>query len=172
MKRRDWISLFLLFHLFVIVIYPNRELLFSRWAAPLISPYVNFFEFSGEWNFFAPEPGPPPLYLEWDVQDEKGEELGTERFPNPQHGYFFLDRQNRRAAVARFMFSGEDRYIRVWGEYVCRENPRAHSVRLWRVVLDVPGMSDVAEGKKQIADYNVVERRSVGNVYCSDMRLR
>lgn len=160
------LSAFLLFHLAVIIIVPNKQTYISGRFASVFMPYANLFEFSSGWSFFAPEPGPPPIYLEWALLDKNGEEIGQGRWPEVKDPYFFRDRQNRRIAATRFMASDDTHAEKMMVPVLCASDPRVHSVRLWKLVVGLPTLTDVADGKRTIGDEQDLDRRAVSLDFC------
>lgn len=160
------LSLFLVFHLFAIILAPNRESHLTTWSAPVIEPYLDVLSLSATWNFFAPDPGPPPIFLEWELLDQKGGPVELGRVPAQQSPYFLRERQNRRLVSTRFMIFSNDRIEGIMVPYLCRDSKSVHSVRLWRVMHSIPSLSEVAEGKRKIGDEKNTDRRLVSHSYC------
>src|SRR6476469_7797231 len=92
---KAFLSLFLVFHLSAVVLAPNCQTYLGKVAAPLFEPYLNFFEFMASWSFFAPDPGPPPVFIEWESVDKNSTTLESNRWPILPNPYFFRERQNR-----------------------------------------------------------------------------
>jgi hypothetical protein len=160
------LSVFILFQLTVVILGPNCENYVCTKLSPVIVPYANFFEMTSKWSFFAPEPGPPPVFVEYELLDVKGEAIQKSRFPEAQNPYFIRERQNRRIASVEFMMPGEDRVEKVMVPYLCSHHPDAQSIKLWRVAYSVPSMEDVAKEKRKIGDEINIERRIVSHTFC------
>lgn len=160
------LSVFIVFQLTVVLLAPNSDHYVGTKLKPFVEPYANFFELTNKWSFFAPEPGPPPVFVEYELLDSKGESIRIARYPEEKNPYFLRDRQNRRIASVEFMMPGEDRVEKVMVPYLCGKNPQADSVKLWRIAYQIPTMEDVASGKRQIGDDVNLERRVVSHTFC------
>jgi hypothetical protein len=134
----------------------------------MIQPYVNVFELSSGWSFFAPEPGPPPVYIEWEKLAKDGRLIETGRWPDVKDPYFFRDRQNRRIAAARYMINGDSRADRMLTPYLCAQEPKAHAIRLWRLVAGIPGLFEVTGGTRTIYDEKALERNALSMSFCDE----
>lgn len=165
---RALLSVAIVWHLAAILIAPNKDTYLALKAAPLIEPYVNFLELASSWNFFAPDPGPPPIYVEWEVLDSKLGTLERGRWPETADPYFLRERQNRRIASARFMAFSDTRTEQILLPYLCRTRAGtgAHSIRLWRTVYTIPGIKEVVDGKRTIGDDVGVDRHWVSHSFC------
>ncbi len=164
--RRAILSVALLFQLAVVLIGPNKETYHGFLLAPILEPAFNALEFGPNWSFFAPDPGPAPIRLEWEIVDAKNSIVRTGYFPEDGYPYFFNERQTRRVALARFFYFADDRHLSVWASWVCRSNPDANSVRLWKAEGSIPNLFKVQAGEEEIAAPTFNERKSVGNVFC------
>jgi len=160
------LSVFIVFQLTVVLLAPNGDHYIGTLLKPVIEPYANFFELTNKWSFFAPDPGPPPVFVEYEVLAKHEETITQARFPQEKNPYFIRDRQNRRIASVEFMMPGEDRVEKVMVPYLCGKFPEAESVKLWRVAYQVPPIEDVASGKRKIGDEVNMERRVVSHTFC------
>jgi hypothetical protein len=165
--RRLVLSAFLSFHLFCILLAPNRGTYlgaaFSRW----VEPYVDFLGLGWGWSFFAPEPGPPPTFIEWHAQDAKGRGLSDGSFPSREETFLLRERQNQRVSVARYAAMSEEGVRSLFGPWLCARTPGASRVELWRAVEPIPSLQEITLGKRAI--FGAIERRrdSVGRFDCS-----
>jgi hypothetical protein len=167
--RRAFLSVALLFQLAIVLIGPNKETYHGFLLQPVLEPVFNIFEFGSNWSFFAPDPGPSPIRLEWEILDARGGVLRSDFFPKEGYPYWINERQTRRVSLARFFYFSDERHLSVWGDWICRSNPDAKGVRLWKAIGTLPNLFDVRTGEKTIAsgaDYG--ERASVGNVFCDE----
>ena len=163
---RAALSLLLVFHLFCVLLAPNAETHLGKRAAPIVEPYLDALGLSSSWSFFAPEPGPPPLYLEWEALGADGKLIEKRRWPDSPDPYFLRERQNRRIAFAGFLNSSDERARKVMGPYLCRTVPGARLVKLWRLMQPIPSLTDVASGRRRIGDEVGSERRRVREYAC------
>lgn len=164
--RRAILSVVLLFQLAVVTIGPNKETYHGLLLAPIFEPAFNALEFGQNWSFFAPDPGPAPVRLEWEILNDHSEVLRTGFFPEEGYPYFINERQTRRVALARFFFFSDERHLNVWSSWICRSNPDASGVRLWKAEGKIPNLFKVQAGEEAIELPVFGERKSVGNVFC------
>lgn len=124
-KRRVFISLFLLFHLFVILVwaFPANPAPI-RFARFLVGPYMNWSGLFQNWNLFAPDPQSVNAYLDAEITCRNGEKK-IWKFPMPQdYGYYrryFLSRQLKWSADNL----RQDRLSPLWPDaarYIARRN--------------------------------------------------
>lgn len=163
---RILLSLLLIFHLLCVLVAPNKDTYLGHRVAKGVEPYVNFLGLSSPWNFFAPDPGPPPLFLEWEVLDRLGKPVSHGRWPELPDPFFLRERQNRRIAFARFLVMSSAHAEQVMRPYLCKSVENADSVRLWRVVYTIPNLYDVADGKRRIGDDTGATRTWVSHSFC------
>jgi hypothetical protein len=168
LPKWTWLlTLYLLFHLFVIFITPNSQNYFGYRLIHVFKPYINFFEFSSDWTFFSPDPA-PPLYIEYKVFDRDGKEMSSGTFPESGNPFILGDRQIRRISAARFMLLGDGTAQKTLAPYLCVKNEGAFSVRLTRVYEYPPHMIDIIEGKKDVRDTSGTVRSEIGMEFCDD----
>ncbi|RYZ67666.1 MAG: hypothetical protein EOP09_10660 [Proteobacteria bacterium] len=163
--RRILIHGFILFQLLVVVVTPNRDSFLGQKVNPFIEPYINFFEFASSWNFFAPDPGPPPLKLEWELLDQSGRTVSDGEFPGKE-SFFFHDLETRRVAITRFFVYSDERHLGVWGDYLCRQHPEANGFRLWKAVGSIANLFEVQSGNREVSDPGEFTRTAVGTHFC------
>jgi hypothetical protein len=160
------LSLFIAFQLMVMVLGPNGRNHLGEQLAPIVNPYLAFFELTQQWSFFAPEPGPPPVFIEYALLDAQGDELHKGRFPDMEHQPFLRERLNRRIAATEYMILDEVRTERIMLPYLCRKFPDAKSVRLWRLSYTIPSMAEVVGGKRLIGDEVDLDRHEISTSFC------
>lgn len=169
-SKTKWIqaglSLFLVYHLFALFIAPNSQTYLGYQVKAFVEPYLSLLEMVSGWNFFAPDPGPPPIFLEWDLLDDKGVAYERGRFPDFPSRFFWRERQNRRITLSRFMVNDDSHSERMFIPYLCEQNPKAHGVRLWKTSLTIPSLMEVADGKRKIGDEEGIERHPVTLSFC------
>ncbi len=164
------LSAILILHLLCLIVAPQRDSSIGRLLGTFIDPYTQFLELEVSWSFFAPEPGPPPLYIEWETLSDSGEVLAQGRLPESQDPYWIRERQNRRILLARFMAQTDQRTEGVMLPFLCRTHRDARSVRLWRVQYTIPGMREVASGDRRIGDDRNSERRLASHSFCPELK--
>ncbi len=164
--RRAFLSLVLFFLLTVVVVGPNKDNSFGRLMQPIYEPIFNGMELGSPWSFFAPDPGPGPVRLEWEIMDDTGSILRTGFFPDGGYPYFINERQTRRVAMTRFYFFADQRHLNVWSSWLCRSNLDASGIRLWKSEAMIPNIFKVQTGEEDLSNTTFGERKSIGNVFC------
>src|SRR4051812_7972992 len=93
------LSLYVIFHIFCVAIAPNTEGFLRERVGRWVDPYLDRLAFSVPWRFFAPEPGPAPVFIEWETVGAGGDTLARGTFPEIKDPFFLRERQNRRIAM-------------------------------------------------------------------------
>ena len=166
-RWRFWVSLFLIFHLFGVLIGPNPNSFLGQSVAPVYRPYLNFFGLGSTWSFFAPEPFYHPIYIDY-VLNLKGKMPLSGRFPEEKSPYWMRDRQNRRMGLARIILSSDDNVRNMFVHYLCREHPDLESANLWRVLATEPSLEMVQKGQKKITDPADFKIEVLGTYFCPE----
>lgn len=165
------LTLFIVYHLYAVMLVPNSagSYLGGR-SAFLIEPYLNFFEFVTCWGFFAPDPGPPPIFVEWELEGESGQTLSKGHFPDYPDPYFLRERQNRRSVIVRFMSLDDTRSEKMLAPYLCEQNPKAVSVSLWRTYYNLPTLEDAVRGMPIVPFDGPGSRQLMSHSFCKESR--
>lgn len=175
-NSKKWVkwglSAFIVFHSYVILIAPNNQSYLGMKSFPVLDPYMGIFEFATTWCFFAPEPGPPPIFIEYELIDSTGNSLGISRFPDDPDPYpfWFRERQNRRINLARFMGASDDRAVKMMVPYLCKKDSRVNSIKLWRILYPEPSMPEVLSGQRKIGDGVGMDRHWVSENFCKEFQ--
>ena len=171
-RRSEWTRIALTgcigFHLFSVILAPNSQSYLGTTVAGVVEPYINFLELTNSWSFFAPDPGPPPVFLQFEVFDKSGASLGRGRWPDFPDTFFLRERQNRRVAAAEFMMVSGLRSERMMVPYLCGKTPGAHSVSLHKSHIPIPTIWDVRDGKAKLGDEDTLERTLISHNFCGD----
>jgi len=169
-KGKRWVrgalSLWLCFHVGALFIVPNSTHYITGRLQWLLEPYVNFLEMDAIWSFFAPEPGPPPVFVEYEALDASGGQLSRGFWPEPESRYFWRERQNRRIALGRYMTSAPQRADRLMGVFLCRRNPKAQAIRMWTTMYQVASLPAVAKGDATVKSDSIQKRTWIGEQDC------
>jgi hypothetical protein len=163
------LSVALVFHLTCVLWIPNLESVVGNELRGWILPYLNLFELTDTWSFFAPNPG-LPAFVEWETEGAQGQVLAHERWPEVPSPYSWSERRLRRVAAADFMIKSESSVERILLPYLCRRDPRVEAVRLWRVAQSLPSADEVAGGRRKIGDEVGQDRRYVSHTFCQGYR--
>jgi hypothetical protein len=162
---RAGLSVYILFHLFCVLLVPNSDNYTGNYFLKALQPYVYFFELTNNWNFFSPNPE-PPIYVEYELLDDQGQTARTGRWPDVKDPFFWRERQTRRITAADFMVSQELRAEKMMVGYLCHQAQHPHSVRLWRVMEPVPTPDDVVSGRRRLGDGVGAEKKFVSHTFC------
>jgi hypothetical protein len=161
------LSVFLLFHLFCVGLFPLSDTPTGMKLTEFVQPYVFTLELTNNWNFFSPNPS-PPIYIEYELVGENGEAFRSGRWPEPKNPFFWRDRQVRRITATDFMMSGEMRAEKMMVSYFCGStSPRPRALRLWRVAEPFPTTAEVVAGTRKLGDGVGAERKFVSHTFCS-----
>lgn len=164
--KKMLLSLAVLFHMFCVILAPNSQTYVGQMSEKIVGPYVSSLELASQWGFFAPDPGPPPVFIEYELVGAGGDSLRGGMWPEKKDPFWIRERQNRRISVARFIFASPDRLEKTLAPYFCKSNPDAQAVRLWKIVQGMANLHDVAQGKRTIHDAQGTERKYVTQYLC------
>ena len=105
-----FLSLFILYHLAMILIIPHRRSMIHEYAMPYFPSYVHTLSLDTSWNFYAPNPI-DYYYFEYEVIDSKNK-VGTFRWPPSRKEVkrIYLN-HNRLIYHARFFLTLHERNI-------------------------------------------------------------
>ncbi len=164
------LSLLIAFHVFAVLVAPNIDSDLGRGSRSIVGPYIELLELTNLWSFFAPEPGPPTVYLEYAIEGADGNTLTSGRWPETDGAYFFKERQVRRIAAVEFMVQSDVRMERMMLPYLCSANPGASAVTLWRTWNPVPSMEEVRVGAQKLHDPERAKRELLSHSFCVGAR--
>jgi hypothetical protein len=162
------LSLFIVFHIFCVLLAPNSESYMGGVFLNVMKPYLFFFEMTNHWNFFSPNPE-PPVFVDYQLVNMKGDAYFDGRWPETGESFFWKERQTRRVTAADFMVNQEVSAEKMMANYLCHRSPRPEAVRLWRVMEPVPSTVDILAGKRKLGDGVVSERKFVAHVFCNSL---
>jgi hypothetical protein len=139
---RNLLTLFLIYHVAVIVLMPNSSSILGRRWGFLIAPYANTLGMNATWEFFSPDP-PQPFYFDYTVyfETEDGEEK------RPPIDAFFPEWRTERTIhpnkirlknAVRFFALSPQSVEQAFIGYLCRQYPEANRVKVRQVVEMIP----------------------------------
>ena len=152
------LSVWAVFHVLAVLITPNRNTYLGALVSGVIEPYANFLELSANWNFFAPQPG-PPIRLEYEALDAERGQIAHDFWPA-------LDSPWRQTTLSHFVMKDPNGGDRLIGNFLCHRNPAAKSVRIWRNTYGIPTAQEVKKGSRKIGDDTQVVRQFIGEWAC------
>ncbi|MFS4459907.1 hypothetical protein [Bdellovibrio sp. HCB2-146] len=147
------LSLWIVYHIIVIVIMPNAGGYLGRVTSRYIAPYANIFGVNVGWNFFSPDPA-HTMYIRYMVyfNNDSGEDE-----KEPIEGYFPAQKNQRNDSifnsrelyVMRFMIINPKHLKYLFGPWLCRQYPGATSVDMEHVIETVPFLDQVVMKKTE-----------------------
>ncbi len=170
-KLKVGLTLFVLYHLYAVLLIPNSQNYLGLKSAPWVEPYVNFFEFVTAWGFFAPDPGPPPVFIDWVIEDSYGKLLDVGRWPDYPDSFFWRERQSFRVNIGRYMFTGEGRAEKMLTPYLCRQNEHAVSITLWKTYTNqIPLIDAVNQWSAHAGTAAEPNRQLLSHNFCKEFK--
>jgi len=140
------LSVWLVFHVIVLVVMPNGASIMGRRLGPLIGPYGAMLGLNTAWNFFSPDPA-HTMYLKFTVsyEDADGKSLkeAEEIFmpPEKDQGVWSLSKRRELYAM-RYMILDPRRVDAVLGPWLCRTKAGATSIHIDHVINSVPTLDE------------------------------
>lgn len=140
------LSLFICFHVAVVVIMPNGMSFFGRAFGGVIRPYAAVIGLNTSWNFFSPDPA-HTMYLKFTIHFEDEDGNPTRE---PEELYFpeardevERDLSKRRELYAmRYMILDPRRIDAIIGPWLCRRHPGASVVHIEFVISSIPTLDE------------------------------
>lgn len=165
------LSLLIGFHVFAVIVAPNMESYFGESSRPLVGPYLELLELTNRWSFFAPDPGPPPIHIEYAIEGAGGETQSSGDWPEADGTYFIQERRTRRIAAAEFMIQSPVRIERMMLPFLCSSAPGVSAVTLWRAWNPIPSMEEVRSGAQKLHDPRRTQRELLSHSFCDRRSL-
>lgn len=138
-------SVFLLYHLFTVLLMPIGGSLAGRKLGRFVLPYANTLGFNTTWQFFSPGPS-PMFYLEYDVETDVDAPVASEPkvYPPARQAFAWDDGWNRRLYGMRFFALNPERLERYFIPFLCRENPGARGISVQAVFEKIDDLDRAA----------------------------
>lgn len=162
---KSWIkgllSLWIVFHLAVILVLPNGSSYLGRLWGNYLTPYANALSLNSTWNFFSPDPV-HTMYLHYRVDYESKE--STEGYLPPEKDQLVVDSSRRRFLYAmRFLLLDSTRFETLLGPYLCRQNPGASKISIRHVLETLPSL-DKAVALRDVPISELKQESQSGNL--------
>ncbi len=146
------LSLWLVYHLFVILLFPNTQSLLSRKLDFILLPYANTFNLNTPWQFFSPFPG-PKMYIEYTTykhnpgaENQEIIEDGEKHFFPPKNHYEpDWDNWRRQLYLARFVATESERFKKYFIPWLCRKHPGVTGISLEVIFAPVPNVEKASQ---------------------------
>ena len=157
------LSVFLVYHLLVIVVLPNCDSILGRKLSPWLTPYANTLGLNTSWRFFSPEPS-PTIYYVYDADtaesparaaaDQFWQERGfiTGRWPPEQPQGMLAENIRRLVYHSRFTTMNAERVEKFMGSLLCRFFPQAPTVSVRAVLQEIPSIEKSALGSESFSE--------------------
>jgi hypothetical protein len=164
---RAGLSLFILFHLAVIVIMANGGSYLGRSFQAQLLPYANSLGLNATWNFFSPDPA-HTMFYKYRVffEDELGNETQPtiEGFFPPEKTHVVIDSSKRRLLYSmRFLTIDPSRIRSLMGPWLCKQHTGARRVRIEYVVEQIPLLDTAVSRRNEPMENLVTERNLINN---------
>ncbi len=146
-------SIWILYHLFVVIVMSNGSSYFGRFFQGVITPYANITGFNTSWNFFSPDPA-HTMYIRYQVyfKDEKGDPIKESKegfFPELKNVGTFDPTQRRELYMMHYLLLGPDRMEKMFVPHICRVNLGATSVRIDFIVESIAPLDQAVTFKQE-----------------------
>jgi hypothetical protein len=135
------LSVFLIYHIVAILLYPNPGSVLYRYLDPVFSAYGNQLGLNTTWQFFSPNPG-TFRYLSYDTVIETDDDIDLKSYTFPPQDDSLL--QTNQARLFYFtvrMISHPPNIKKFLVPYLCRKHPEATSIALKAVDKRIPSMA-------------------------------
>lgn len=144
------LSLFIIFHLSVIIILANGGSYLGRSLQKYLLPYANTIGLNTTWNFFSPDPA-HTMYIRYvqHFDDENGNEIkeSVESYIPAEKEKISIDSSKRRFLYAiRFLLLDTTRMNTILAPWLCKSNPEASSIFIEQIFEAIPGLDRAAMG--------------------------
>ncbi len=142
------LSLFVAYHLLVVVLMPSGGSLEARALGPALVPYANTLGMNNTWVFFSPGPS-PNIYLEYDLENGEMEALESAPrvFPVHKSGRLYSERYFRSLYIMRYFTLDPAKFERFLAPWLCRQHPEAGALTVRPVFEQVPGIEKAWSGE-------------------------
>lgn len=146
------ISVFLLYHLAVVLIMPNPGSLLGRKFSRYLTDYANTLGINTTWQFFSPGPA-PVFYLEYDVESEDLDaETPSFQIPPKRRASYYDEFYNRTLYSMRFfVLAPVETFERFFVRWLCKQHPEAVSLAIRTVGEPVKNI-ERAQGEESFDD--------------------
>ncbi len=138
------ISLWIIYHLVVILIMPNStSFLLRQLGSPFLS-YANVLGLNTSWNFFSPDPA-HVMYFQYSVtrKDQSSEEESEVLYIPPEKNKGPFGNTKRRLMYSmRYMVLDQRRVDALLGPWLCRRHPEAFHIHVEHKIESIPPIDE------------------------------
>lgn len=147
---RIGLSVFIVFHLVVIVVLGNGGSYYGRALSPYLTSYANFIGLNSSWNFFSPDPA-NSMYLR--VSLLAGEDYREEFYPPGKEKFEWSGNQRRFLYFVRYMIVDPTRIETFLIPWFCKTHAGVERISVDFVIQPVPSL-DKARFVMNMSDLN------------------
>ena len=163
-------TIFILFHLLVILVLPNGGSYLGRAFQKMITPYANQLSLNATWNFYAPDPA-HKMYVRYNVRYEDASGIEQKESINgqiPAEGEnIAMTGSKRRMMYAwRFLTVDAHHMKMLMGPWLCREYPGASTITMENILDPIENLD-----RAQFSDSEPAQERSLLQVafHCNEV---
>lgn len=167
--KRSWMkqaplmifSVWIVYHLFIILLMPNGSSHPGRALEPWVRPYASVLGMNTTWNFFSPDPA-HTMYLKFTLffdseEDDSGEPVVSYLPEKKNVGVWDLS-ERRQLYAMRYMMLDRRRFEAILGPWLCRTNPGLSEAQIEHIIESIPTL-DAASFRRD------VDLRDLGQSY-------
>ncbi|HPI41542.1 MAG TPA: hypothetical protein PLJ21_12100 [Pseudobdellovibrionaceae bacterium] len=149
------LSLWIVYHLFVIFVMPNASSYLGRSLGTYLVPYANIFGLNSPWMFFSPNPAPEyimnislyPKNGQGNENDFSNDEVQTLHWPEKSKSILLTTPGIRNFYLMHFLIRSPQYIETLLAPWVCRQYPNTESLHI-NVRVKTPPSLDKSEGLK------------------------
>lgn len=147
-----FISLWLVFHLAIMIVMPNSGSYLGRHFENLFVSYANALNLNTPWNFFSPDPA-HTMYFRYTIYFKND---FLEDIKDPVEGYFPEGKEDapqtssgrRELYAMRYMILEPSRVDKFLGPWLCKQYEGATHIKLEHIVDTIPPLDRAVFDKK------------------------
>lgn len=168
------LSLFIIFHLAVIIILANGGSYLGRSLQKILLPYANTVGLNNTWNFFSPDPA-HTMYIKYiqHFDDADGNELkeSVSSFIPVEKEKISIDSSKRRFLYAiRFLLLDNSRMNSILAPWLCKSNPEVTSVSMEQVFEAIPSLDRSSMGFEEDTGRTILDASMTNMQFTYDCR--
>jgi hypothetical protein len=167
---KAFLSLFIVFHIFAVVILPNPESIVNRVLSPIIVPYGSFLGVNTTWRFFSPNPLVRLLVYEVFSRNADGVLEGkTYRYPRTLQEEGLRETFNRKFSNSMFMMARLEYITDVLRPSLCKWHPEAETIAIsmtGRVLSSIEKTK--FEGAKTRDELGTMQTQYLTDIHCKE----
>lgn len=164
-----FLSLWLCYHVLVMLVVPNPSSFVIRYLGSGITAYANQLMINTGWGVFAPDPA-APSYVEYSVYFDQDSEQRT------IHGAIPIDKEklswqpNRRREFyfMVYLISNPERAEKVLIPWLCEQHPRARKVKARLVGAEIRSLDQVLLGSEKTSSLKRQKKSPAIRGYCQE----